>query len=222
MNTLPGLIANGLEDVIGFVVFIVIAIAIWAFQAFGKMVQKGRPQRPQRRPQQQPAPGGGLQDEIGEFLRNAAQRRQQQRQPPQQGPGERAARAEVLGGQDPVRAEVLRERAREAARRQAAAGPTRQRTPPYGPQPAEVQRPAEQPAVLRNAPQPKDVVPRLEPASEASRIALASVFAAAGPDTTSGGAAPAAATVYAMLSEPRSLRQAIVLAEILSRPEDRW
>ncbi len=214
MNTLPVLIANGFEDVIGFVVFIVIAVVIWTIQAFGKMARKGQPQRPQARPRGQPPAEAGVEDEIGEFLRRAAQRRQQEPGQPPQRPGERAVRAEVIGGERPVRAEVLRQRAREAARRQAAAQGA-SRTPPYTTPRVEAQRPAD-PLVV---PQQPAVVPRLQPVADALRIELGDVFATAGPDTT---AAASAAGLYAMLSEPRGLRQAIVLAEILSRPEDRW
>lgn len=215
MNTLPVLIANGLEDVIGFVVFIVIAVVIWALQAFGKMVQKGQPQRPQARPKRQPPAGAGLEDEIGEFLRRAAQRRQQEPGQPPQRPGERAVQAELVGGERPGRAEVLRQQAREAARRQAGAARAASRTRPYAPA-IEVQPQAERPVV---PPQPA-VVPRLQPVADAPRIELGGVFAAAGPGITKP-AAPAVG-LYAMLSEPPNLRQAIVLAEILNRPEDRW
>ena len=223
MNGLPALLANGLEDVIGFVVFLVIAIVIWAVQAFGKMAQKGRPQPPKRPAPKQPAQGGGLEDEIGDFLRKAARRGQPQREaapPARQHRGERAMQAEVVGGQQrPVPGEVLREQALQAARQRAKAEQLARRTMQQGPQRAAVARQTQGSGTPRDMSTPA-LASSPAPAADAPRVKLASIFAATQPDSPRG-VAPAAG-LYAMLSEPANLRQAIVLAEILGRPEDRW
>jgi len=224
MNELPPLLADGLEDVIGFVVFLVVAIVIWGIQAFGKMVQQGRPQRPKGAGAPRPAQGGGLEDEIGQFLRNAARRREQQQRPgpqapPPRRPAEKPVIAEVVGGQRPDRAQVLREQARQAARRQAQAAPVARSSPQYGAPRAEPQRLAKRSATPREKP-PTPPLP-LQPEAEAPRVELPSVFSA----LAKPGPAPdvaSAAGLYAMLSKPGGLRQAIVLMEVLNRPEDRW
>jgi hypothetical protein len=217
------LIANGLEDVIGFIVFLAVAGFIWAIQALAKMAQKGRMQRPQRRPQQRPPEGVNLEDEIGEFLRKAARRRQQEQAPPppaRQPAGEQAVRAEVVAGQGPARAEMLRQRAREAARRQAGAGQAARRAAQYGPPQAEA-RPSPGPTRARiTAPATPSVAAREEPTAETPRIASLAALAAGSPGAAASGAS--AAGLYALLSEPANLRQAIVLTEILNRPEERW
>ncbi len=222
MNGLPLLLADGFEDAIGVIVFVVIAVIVWAVQAFNKMAQKG-PQRPQRPGPQRPAQAGGGDDEIGEFLRRAAQRRQKPGQPaapvPPR-PQDRAVQAEVVGGQRPVHAEVLREQARQAARRQAQAGQAARRAAQHGQAPAEAQLREQAARRARRGAVPPTVAPRPEPSPEAPRVALPTAFAAAQPRPTAGGSA--AAGLYAMLSEPSNLRQAIVLTEILNRPEDRW
>ncbi len=200
---------NGLDNIIGFLIFVVVAIFIMVVQALGRLAQKGQPQRPgpQRPgPQRPPAQEADLNDQIGDFLRQAARRRQQEEGPPAAArgqPGDRVVRAEVVGGRRPARPEVLREQARAAARRQAKAATAARR----GPQ--------------REAPVPPTLAPKSEPAPEAPRVALPSVFAAAQSAPAAGGA-PAAAHLYAVLSEPANLRQAILLAEVLNRPEDRW
>lgn len=221
MNPLPVLIANGLEDIIGFVVFLVIAGIVWAIQAFGKMAQKGRIQRPQPRPQQRPPEGVNLEDEIGEFLRKAARRRQQEQPPPARQPaGKQAVRAEVVAGQGPARADVLRQRAREAARRQAGAGQAARRAAQYGPPRVEAMPSPGPPRAPVAGPATPSVAARAEPTAETPRIEPLAAPAAGRPGAVPSGAS--AAGLYALLAEPANLRQAIVLTEILNRPEGRW
>ena len=218
-----------LEDVIGVIVFFVVAVAVWLFQAVGKMLQQGRPQRPVR-PGQAGRAQGGLQEEIGEFLRKAAQgqRRPQQQPPPvpdRPQPGPQAVRAEVGGHRQPARADLALERARQAAEA-ARARARAQRTGPAPPQPASRPRPEPQrrPASPKRQPEPiLDAAVVSEPAAETLRAALGSAaVATARPESTAMPTGAAAAGIHAMLSNPDNLRQAIILSEILNRPTDRW
>lgn len=232
MNGLPALLADGWAEVISTVVFLGVAFLIWLFQTVGKMMQQGRPQRPAGPGQQRPAPQqpgqAGLEDEIGEFLRKAAQRRQPQQQPPppppRQRPAEQPMRAEAAGGRQPVRADVALQRARQAAdaARQRARARARQiseaaqqQAAPYAEPHRQVERSQRQPELPVEA-----VIAQAESASQ--RPELGTVFAAARPGTGTPLGNASAAGLYALLSDPGNIRQAILLAEILRRPVDRW
>jgi hypothetical protein len=64
------------------------------------------------------------------------------------------------------------------------------------------------------------VVARAESASQ--RREPGAVFAAARPGTDTPLGSASAAGLYALLADPGNIRQAIILAEILKRPVDRW
>lgn len=228
MNGVPPLLADGWEEVIGTVVFLVVAFVVWLFQNVGKMIQR-RPQRPAGPGQQVPAQGG-LNDEIGEFLQKVAQRRQQPPPPqPRQRPVEQPVRAEVVRGRQPSRAEVALQQARraaEAARQRAGTrqvvATAEQYTAPH-PQPhRRVEQPQRQPGALGGV-----VIAKPEHSSGGkdrigSRAGLEGAFAAARSGTGASAGGAMAAGLYAMLTDPGSVRQAILLSEILNRPVDRW
>ncbi|MDZ7617487.1 MAG: hypothetical protein U1E05_10810 [Patescibacteria group bacterium] len=241
MNALPALLADGWAEALGTVVFLVIMFVFWLIQNLGKVMQQ-RPQRPvgpnqnpgQQNPGQQNAgqqgpAQGGLNDEIGEFLRKAAQRRQQQPAPPQ--PREPRAgqpvRAEVAGGRQPVPTEVALQRARQAAEAARKRGRPRQPVAPAQ-QPS---RPQTAPRAHVKSPQ-SELVPLLDAADDRVQsrdrltgegpAGMGGVFAAARPGAAASAEGAAAVGLFAMLSNPSSVRQAIILSEILSRPVDRW
>ncbi|MHC4179994.1 MAG: hypothetical protein ACYSWU_21020 [Planctomycetota bacterium] len=166
-------------------------------------------------------PGGGLEDEIGEFLRRAAQHRQGQ--PP---PGPRPGAPPAVGqpaGQQVVEAQVVGQPAiGEGIKQQVGeyldAGEFRRRAAELGEEVAESDEQLEQRlhakfdhevSTLARRPGESAGAPRVAPAEEAE-----------------GGVAElpstAAAGLAAMLSNPVSIRQAIVISEIINRPEQRW
>jgi len=224
------LLAQGIEDVIGIIVFIVIALISWAAQAAGsnkkkqeqerrrqaRQMQQQRPQqqRPQQqRPQQQQQPPvraqqagggagqrpgqGGLQDEIGEFLRDAARRRQQGGQPAgAAGPGQPARRPPGQGRPIPPRPQ-----------------PRRATMEPVV---AEVI----EPSIEERAAEVGRL--KVEAEREAKRSRQQRWLKEAAVGGASGGSTGSAAAIRQMFTNPLTLRQAVIAAEVFRRPEDRW
>jgi hypothetical protein len=204
-------------DWIGGAIFLAVVIFSILAQLVGKWqeIQKEAARRARANPPQRPPQAGGqLEDEIAEFLR-----RRVQGQPP--APAERPAPPPPLP-QSPAANEALRpfrpppapaspvveaelvvvvpaeqeQRAVEHAR-------DRLRRSPFGqPSPAGRRTEAAQTSAAPTGP----VV--LKPSVPAARVA----------------ARPAlnAATIASLLANPATLRQAILLSEILHRPEERW
>ncbi len=200
----------GTEEIIGLVTVILFFIgpAVWKIIASGQQ-QKAPPAGQPRQMQQQarrPAPAD-VDDEISQFLRSAAERRGQPRQ--------QARQQQARPAERPVEAAVV----------------------------------ADEPSGRRVAEHVREHISNQEFAQRASRLGqqvsqtddrvrehLHEVFdhqvgsLAKKPTRTSAFAEPkpselpmtAAAGLAAMLSNADSVRQAIVINEILTRPEDRW
>ena len=219
------LIAADIGDLIAFLVFIVIGLLSVAGQIMNKAREgrqnAGPPQKPRPRPQPQPRQQQGpLVNEIDQFVRQAAQRRAE---------GGRRPAAQRQGG-----------RPQANPRRPAAA------QPPVEAVPAELLQPVadESGSVaehIRTRVASKNVgtlssrrmESEVDQADENLEERVHEVFdhklgrLSGTPGETakeSGAAIPhtAAAGMAAMLTDPASIRQAIVLTEILQRPEHRW
>jgi len=230
------LFAQDFGDVLGIVIFIIIAIASWAAQALNQKKgkgpkQAGRRQRQAGQPRAQ-GPGGGarpagaaqpknLEDEIGDFLRQAARRRQEGQQPPaaqrpQQMPQPR---------DEPVEADIVVGRTE----------PRRPRPKPQGDPRLEelrakrAQREAARAQERKAAARAKaaDVEPAMPAAAAAVGAASTSAPGVRGsapaltPGTTRRPSGSAAA-IRQLFADPPSVRQAIIASEVLNRPADRW
>ena len=161
-------------------------------------------------------PGGGLEDEIGEFLRRAAQQRQGQPAPAAR-PGGRPA------GQQVVEAEVVRPTAlgdeiKEHVGEYLDAERFQRRASELGEEVAHADDEIQQ----RLHAKFDHEVSRLAGTPGESSAAPGVVEAEEPEDRIAQLPSTAAAGLAAMLSQPESIRQAIVISEILTRPEQRW
>jgi hypothetical protein len=224
MTGLVPLIAADIGNVIGLLVFIVIVLLSVAGQIMNKAregQQKGPPQRPGPRPQPQPRQQQGpVVNEIDQFVRQAAQRPAEGgRQPVAQRPGGRP--------QSLPRGPAVRERPVEAV-------------------PVELLEPIADDSSsvaehVRTHAAPKSIgtVGSRKLESEVAQAdenleervhelfdhKLGRLSGTPGETAEESGASippTAAAGMAAMLTDPASIRQAIVLSEILQRPEHRW
>ncbi|MBN2581066.1 MAG: hypothetical protein JXB10_18935 [Pirellulales bacterium] len=211
----PPLFAVGLDEILGIAVFIIFVIGS-LLRALSAVKQQGQKPGGGQPPPQRPAPRDALSDEIDEFLRRATQRkpRPQQavrprRQPaaiPQQaveGPvqAEVVAARPVSGGLDKHLQQFAREK-KEFEERAAHLGD-------------EVAQ-ADDKLTAHLKEKFTHKLGKLERRSEEP----------AAPPSPAGvlfpHALPAAAGFAALLSHADSLRQAVVLTEILHRPVERW
>ena len=214
---LAPLIAD-IGDVIGILVFIVIGL----LSVVGQIMNKGNEGRqkagppPGQRPRPQPQPRqqqGPLANEIDQFVRQAAQRRAEGRPQP------------AVQRQDV--------RPQSAPRRPAAA------QPPVEAVPVELLQPLDESVRSNVAPQrigtlgsrrrERDVAQADENLKKhvpgVSNHRVGQLSGAPSENAGESGAIippAAAAGVAAMLTDPANIRQAIVLTEILQRPEHRW
>jgi len=239
MSPLPPLLAQGWQDLIWLIVVILFIVVPAIAQMLAKMGQQQRPGggRPPGRP---PAGGppvagrpaaGGLEDEIGEFLRRAAQRREGQAAPPP--PPDQPA----VGARHPVGPPVMAQPARpqlvqaEVVRPQAIGEGIKQHIGEYL-DPGEFQRRA---AGLGEevAQADEQIEQRLHARfdHEVSSLADTPGESAAPPPVHPAGEpedrvgelpSTAAAGLAAMLGSSEGICRAIVINEILTRPEDRW
>ena len=214
--------AAGFGDFIGIVIFILI-IVVPAIVRMLKQAQQQKEQkqprggdRPPRAPQVDPAAGrhGNVEDDIGEFLRRAAERRggaaaPQPPPPIRQQPVEVAEVAEEvpLGGQ-------LREHVGEYLD----SSEFQRRTAELGDEVAQADRLTEQ----RLHQKFDHEVGRLSGKPGESAAAPRTVEAPEPEDRTSEFPATDAVGVAAMLRDVDSIRQAVIISEILNRPEQRW
>ena len=224
MSSLVPLFAQGWGELIGFIITALIAV----IYVIGQLLKVG--QQPQQPPGGRPPggggaagrpPGGGLEDEIGEFLRRAARHRQGQPaarphpggQPAAAGPAEpQIIEAEVVG--QPAIGEGIKQHVGKYLD----AGEFRRRAAELGEEVAQTDEQLEQRlhtkfdrevSRLTDRPGESASMPRAGQAEEPEdRLAELPSTAAAG--------------LAAMLSRPESIRQAIVISEILTRPEGRW
>ena len=197
---IPVLFAAGLDWLENLlpVLFVLFWIVSQVFNAF-KAVGRGRQQPPVVRPQR-PAPAapqaeeirGQLERQIGEFLRQQGERR-----------GPPAGRPKPPVQQRPARQPTE------------GRGPRPPAAPPAKPQP--VARPVAAPAG-------SDVARHVHDAFAHQLEHLSTSIAAGAPvNAEPRRPAPApAAEIVAMLRNPATLRQLILLREVLDRPTERW
>ena len=223
---LPQPIWAGIENVIGILVVILFIVIPAIGQLLARINKAGGP------PAGRPGPGGGpaqaagrparkgIEDQIADFLRRVGQGQAPQpqvRQPPRPQPVVRPAAAEVIG-ERPIAAEVVdrghredvdpaidtRGIARHASKLGGEVAWTERHVDKHLHEvfDHEVSALAKKPdrlAKRRRAAKPKRAQPQPAPL----------------PATSAAGFA-------ALLSNAQSIRQAIVINEILTRPEDRW
>jgi hypothetical protein len=212
------------------ILFPLVVFIVWVLnQAIGRVAQ---PQNPQRRPlaPQQPRPQQKVDDEIEAFLRRAAQQRGQAQRPPATAPAQPAA----------PRTLVPRSDAADAARRAAAEAvvPVEMvdEEGPAGMRGVSVSEHVQRHLDTRGFQQRASTITKVDQADEELEERLHQAFdhqvgtlASRAEAKQAAAAASAAATatkvtasgVYAMLRDPNSLRNAIILQEILRRPEER-
>jgi hypothetical protein len=231
MSLLALLLAQGADDWIWIVVFILFVVVPAIGKLIGKLVQQqpgggragGQP-RPGGAPARQPR-GGGLEDEIGEFLRRAAQRGQPQPQPAARAQPQPAARPPVPRAaiEQAIEAEVvgrpaLGEGIKQHVGEHLDAGEFRRRAAGLGGEVAQADEQIEQRLHARF----DHEVSTLAAVPGESAHAPRPVEAAEPEDRVAEIPSTAAAGLAAMLANPGGVRQAIVLNEIFTRPEDRW
>lgn len=210
MTGLAPLIAD-IGDVIGVLVFIVIGL----LSLIGQIMNKGKEGQqkagppPGQRPRPQPQPRqqqGPLANEIDQFVKQAAQRRAEGRpQPAAQRQNVRPARA-----QPPVEAvsvqllQPLDEGIRTNAATERIGEPGSRR-------------------LERDVAQADENLKKHVPGVSNHRVGQLSGAPSENAGESGVIVPPAAAAgMAAMLSDPANIRQAIVLTEILQRPEHRW
>jgi len=222
---------------VGQVIWVIVVILFIVVPAIGQLLAKmGQQQRPGggRPPGRPPAGGGpaagrpaagGLEDEIGEFLRRAAQRRQGQAAPPPPPRGQPVGPPAVAQPARPqlVQAEVVRPQALGEGIKQHVGeyldpGEFQRRAAGLGEEVAQADEQIEQRlharfnhqvSSLADTPGESAAVARVEPAGEPE-------------DRVGELPSTAAAGLAAMLGSSEGIRRAIVINEILTRPEDRW
>lgn len=199
------------------VILFVVVPAIGQMLAKAKRGQAGRGgAQPGPRPPGQQQPKKDLADEIGEFLRRAAQKRgagagqpqAQQQRPRQQRPAPRPVQVEVVEPERPPVGEGLKQRVAQDI------DTTKFKTRAAGLGRVAAQSEAKTKERLRKK------FDRKLGQLESTRSVVEE--AASPEDGTLFIPATGAAGLAALLSEPQALRQAVVLHEILKRPEDRW
>lgn len=222
MNPLAPLFAQGAGDWIGIVLVILFIIVPAILQLFGKGKQpqqrQARPQRPPRPPAAPPA-GGEVEDEIGEFLRRAVERRGGERpgggRPGPPPPPQRVAQPV---GPEVVRNVPLGSEVREHIDEYLDAGDFDHRASELG---VEVAR-ADDKLDERLHAKFDHEVSRLATLPSESAAFLSATQAQQPEDRIAELPSTAAAGLPALFSNAESIRQAIVIHEVLQRPEQRW
>jgi hypothetical protein len=204
--------AKGIEDVwpaIIVLIAIISAVIRWLGQLQGpaKSAPKARPMQPPAQPRPRPT---NVEEEISEFLRRAAKGRGQTAPPPSK-PREAPVPAEVIDDR-PVGAAVP-----EQVRKYLDTQTFERRAAQLG---SEVAQADDQVQSRLRSVFDHDVSRLAKRPGETSAAPTAQVAAAA---MSAPMVAAAATTPFAaLLGNIESLRQAIILNEILRRPEERW
>ena len=207
MNGWVPLVADIEELIVPALVVVVFIVLGVLRQVFAKMQEgeQGPARRPGGgRPAAAPRPRGPLRDEIGEFLRNAPDRRASAR--PQPYPAE----AELIEPEEVSVDEHVRQRLGTERRGHL--------TPVLD---GEVTRTDDRVQDRVHSVFDHDLSRLSGTPGESARST--EVSEPESPEDRIGSVPPtAAAGLAAMLANPGNLRQAILLSEILNRPEDRW
>ncbi len=231
MSPLAPLWALGAGDLIGIVLvilFIVIPAIAQVLSKIGKVQQPGggaRPgQPPQARPPARRPAGGGVEDEIGEFLRRVAQRLggQVAAEPHPPPAAEPPIRAEAVA-QQPVEAEIVREgplgdRVRQQVKEHLNTGKFDRRASQLGDEVAQADEQLEDRLHKKFDHEVSRLAGRLGESATVPGVQEAGEVE----DRLSEIPLTAAAGLAAMLGTAETARQAILINEILGRPEDRW
>lgn len=218
-HVFPALLAAGNADLLQIIViFVIILISV-----IGRMLSAIRQVRPPggaggAPPQRRPVPPQ-VADEIGEFLRRSAEARAAEQRPPQP-----AEPKPIAPRQQPVQAEAVADapvgaQVDEQVKKYLDTQSFNRREQELGKEVAQADQEIDQ--HLRQV--FDHSLSRLETAAGETAAAPAAVespeqadaAAAVIPDTFATG-------LLALVTDPDALRQAIVLNEILHRPEERW
>jgi hypothetical protein len=196
-------------------IVIVVAIVIFIVSVLSKLYKAA--QQGQQGPKQQPArppQGKALDDEIGEFMRRAARRQAGKNAPPK--PARPAP-------EKPVKVEVVKEtplggELTEHVQEYLDTGEFSQRSASLG---SEVTQEVSQQDQRLHGVFDHQISDLAAKPGETSMPTTAQDSPL--PEDRAAGAAPVtAAGILAALSDPENVRQAIVINEILRRPEERW
>jgi len=215
--------AFDIDNIIGIVVVILFIIV----PAIGQLLKAAKPKQPpgQGRARAAPRPAAGrVEDEIGDFLRRAAQARPAQAGPPAPRPLRPAVpplMADVVHEQ-PVEAEIVAEHRRGELESTISTDQFEQRSSRLG---GDVVREEKQLREHLHGTFDHEVSDLSKQASKPTGSRRKSRSKARQSDAAPAPAAlpeTAAAGLAALLSNADSIRQAIVINEILTRPEDRW
>ena len=235
MSTMAPLLAADVGDLIQVVLIILFIVVPIVWGALNKFSQKQPQQRPGgRRPAGGAprgaaaggapggaaaggAPGGGLEDEIGEFLRRAARQRQGRA-----GPAAQPAAAQPAG-QQLVEAQVVSQPAigegiREHVGEHLDAGKFQRRAGELGGEVAQADEQIEQRLRAKFDHKVGRLAGRRGETADAPKVTQPTEPE----DVPAELPSTAAAGLAAMLSNSVGIRQAIVINEILTRPESRW
>lgn len=218
MNLLTPLFAAGNDALIELAVILVIGIltGIGKFMGMAQRAQQGQPPAPDARPPEQPIRAGAA-DEINEFLQRAAKARKgEQVRPVRRAqlrpPVEKPVQVEVVGD-TPVGVKIVQQVEKDIDTREFT-----QRSAQLGSEVAQADKQIDEhlhqvfdhrvskleavPGEAATA--PVAIAPEL---TEQSLLDIPATFATGLTD---------------LLADPDSVRQAIVMNEILHRPEERW
>ena len=216
--------AAGIGDVIGIVIFILVIVV----PAIAQMLNKARQQQQQQQRAGGPRPGGAqaggaggrrgnIEDDIGEFLRRAAERRGGAAAP-QPPPPVRQQPLDV-----PVLAEVAEEpplggHLREHVGEYLDSSKFKRRASELGDEVAQADQLTKQRLHQKFDHQVGQLSGKPGESAAAPRV-----FGAPEPEDREIELPPTAAVgVAAMLRDVDSIRQAIIISEILNRPQQRW
>jgi hypothetical protein len=202
---------QGGGDWIVFVVAIIIFI-VSVISKLSKAAREGK-QRPPPQPAQRPQ-GKALEDEIGEFMRRAAKRQAGKSPPP------KPARPVAA---KPVEVEVVKEKPLGGALSEHVqdyldTGEFNQRSASLG---SEVTQEVSQLDQRLHGVFDHQISDLAAKPGETSMPTTAQ-DSPLPEDQATGATLVTAAGIFAVLSDPENVRQAIVINEILRRPEDRW
>jgi hypothetical protein len=222
MNLAPLLAAGGVGVLIGLAVLILTVVIPLIGQFFAKVKSVQQQMNPQRQPRE-----GGIQDEIDEFLRQAAEGRARVG-PPSRPARPAASRPPARPPEAPVTAQVLDENDTDAVgdevekhvRKYLDTGEFSRRGKQLGEEVAQADEDFEQKAKQKFGHEVGHLAKKRGEAAKPPEPAEAVVvedFSGATPVTTA-----VTSDLTAWFSRPELITQAIMMSEILQRPEDRW